>query len=1179
MHSAIHFIDRPTPRCVGNSTSPRAPAGTASRSAATKSQLNFGLTWSIGSACCALLGFYSKVSGEMGFDEYAARIAAAQGDAAELTRIAGELQGVPGPVAATLRFRAIGARLKLRQAASPIPPQRVRPMWLTNLGIDEIDGRPLYRYGVTEEQFLTLQELLKARSQQFGRSAGRELAGQFVLWAAEWFRRRYDGTGQRWDTLGSELGVHCSWSDWRHLADTGMRYWQLEPLKLNGMHHRLAAIARQGGFPVAAIERGGGWAPRFLEALVGHLAALPAPDLDTADPIAERLIGMVPDTWRSREMRVVSAELALEVVRLRRLAEADGVPAGALVSAWLDQHEPGWRDQLPLPIGSESARSLLDGLMRVVTLAGGHESVSCSRWLEIGADGRREGVELNLAGLLKDASGKALTSRLAEDWSRLRLYPSNAFSQHIAGELAAVDPEEDGHWRARPSILRTRFDLAMDVPITAELRGDGRRVVPPFILPGGEAVTSSLRVYARDGDGQAESALTLRLIGTCSGGFREEKIYADLPSGWSIAPHGEDAECDRWPDAARGERCLWQLFGAAVVTSDRGDRFLLRAGQKSGERDHLLLFGDRVTGCELGDAGCSLIKGAAIARLHEGRRERAAAADELWWRPAGTSAWRRGTEQAAPGRCEFAWRDRLTGHIRDRKDAVILPASFAVSIRRVGDWHEIAITGWSGQISASSGLVHSPDNWRLQAKGNTASRLILTLTGAEGGPFDLVVPLHHQAWIESWKDGPLGRNARLSLSAITRFVARTDGPCLLMADLLDRDRRAVAQGQASWLVDGELPLSAIRDDLAALLRSCGDLRASVRLNFNDGIDDYWFVAEFEHELNDERGGLVPDSAVVEEAVRVVRRPLHDPAKEYNDLGSYGLGDCLNHRPIALPALRGDNLVYLRAGDRVLSCPRVILGEQPAALPSTPLGRVMVLRNWHERSAALQGLCSDALCDPSGQTCRRFVRQIIDLALSLDGLPPAIFDALRLLCDQPLLAALLLFQARREELESLLRLAEGLPFAWCLVAQRHWYCAAGAQADYLFARIPDEPGLVAAAIGETRSAIAELEPSLAPLLEQLVRPEPLEDAANSFLNRSGDRIETSMVNPFRPRHEGLPTWRFSQAFWRALDAPVVAALAAHEKIELTAAELACTKDIARKHPRWFREAFVAAFKEM
>ena len=1112
-------------------------------------------------------------------EEYSARIAAAGGDPDELGRIADELRHVPGKAAASMRIEAIRRRYKIRLAGpGNAPTPTVMPSWLATLGIASIDGRSLYRYGVTEEGFAKLQTMLIERRKQLGPHAGRELAGQFILWAAEWFRRHYDGTGKRWDALGSALGVNCQWSDWRHLTDSGMRFWRLEPLKLNGIHHRLAAIARQGGFPVAAIERGGGWASRFLEVLVARIAGLPAPDLDAADPIADQLMEDVPETWRSREMRVVSAELALEVVHLRRLAESNGVPAGALVSAWLDRHRPDWRDELPLPVGSEAARSLIDGLMRAVTMHGGHDAVGCNRWMEIGPDAQREGVELNLAGYLRDASGKALTSKLADDWSRLRLYASGALAQHVSGELAVVDPDEESVWRARPTTTNIRFELPLDVAVTAELRGDGRRVVGPFVLAHGEPIKSEVRVYAQEGDGQINGLLSLRLIGTASGGYSADQVFVDLPGSWSIKPHGEGAASEEVP-TANVERKLWQVTGATTITGTRGDRYLVRTGQKGGDRDRLLLNGDRVLGCELTDPGTMLVMGRPTARVQEGRRERPPTSDELWWRPDGARDWHRGIGPEACGPCEFAWRDRMTGHIRDRRDAVVMPQGFSTGSRRIGDWHEVQVEGWSGSITASAGTQHGPNCWRLPAKGNTRSRLNLTLGGAVGGSFNITVPLHHQAWIESWQDGPIRRNARLSLSTINRYVARADGRCELMADLLDPNGRPVPQGQASWWVDGELPMSSIRDDLAALLRPCGDIRARVRLNFNDSYEDYWFVGEFEHELKEDGRGLVPDPAVAEDNIAIALRALGDPTREHIEPGSYGLIDSLNHRPIPVPSHHGACLIYLRNADRVLSCPKIVTGAPPRVPPQTPLGRVMSLSDWNERQAALESLGDEILLDPAAHHSRAFVRQLVDLALSLKGLPPATFDALRLLCDRPLLGALMLFQARRDEIELLLRLAEGLPFAWWLIPQRAWYAAAEAQAHYLFSRIPDEPGLVAASIVEMRSDIASLEPVLSPLLEMPVHPEPLDAAANAFLNRSGDRIDTSISNPFRPRVEReLPAWRFGENFWRALDAPIAAAIASNERISLTSTELACAKDVARKHPRWFREAFTAALKE-
>lgn len=1133
---------------------------------------------------------------------YATRIAAASEDAVELARIADELQGVPGSAAAKLRLRAIGLRVKLRQptsrlgqssrrlgvggAGSGCGPDPTRPAaeprgvvlaaWLGKLGITAIDERPLYQYRIAEEGFEWLQHLLVEQRHALGSHSGRERAGQFVLWAAEWFRRCYDGTGQRWDALGAELNVQLQWTEWRHLTDTGLRFWKLKPLRLNGVHHRLAAIAQQGGFPCAAIERGAGWAPSFLEALVSQLAAVPDPQLDAADAVAERLIGMVPDTWRSREIRVVSAELALEVVALRREAEAHGVPEGALISSWLDQHRAGWRDRLPLPVGSEAARSLINGLMRTVTLRGGSESVRCNRWLEVHAGGRRVGIELELSGLLKDVTGKALTSGLAADWSRLRLYAAGDFAQHVFGELAVADPDGQGQWLSRASTTRTRYELPNEIAITTELRGDGRRVVAPFVLAGGEPVRSDLRVYARDAEGEVSR---FRLIGTGSGGFREEQLFIDVPDDWAIETHGDDAVAAMLPDGAMDGRALWRVGGTVVATNTRGDRYLLRANQQIGQRDSLLLHGERVQGCELADGQGLFFQGAPTARVQEGRRDRAASNDELWWRPAGSSAWRSGISCTAPGPCEFAWRDKLTGHIRDRADAVIAGEGFQIRSQRVGEWHEVQVDGWDGSIEASAGIAHGPSCWRLPLKGNTRSRLLLTLRAADEREFGIAVPIRHQAWIESWSDGPTPRNARLSLSTINKYVARADGRCELMADLLDRSGRPVSQRQASWWVEGELPLSSIRDDLAALLRPYGDIRAMVRLNFNDANEDYWMIGEFGYDLKEERGGFVPEPAMAEQGVRIVRRELAQPEREHDDLGVYNLIDTLNHRPIALPRHHGAWLVYLRASDRILSCPRIDPGQPMTSLPPSQLGRVMTLPDEQMRAVALRELYEDVAADPTGPASRKLVRQLIDLALSLDGLPPGTFDALRLVGDKPLLGPLMLYQARSEEIEPLLRLAEGLPFAWWLIPAANWDRAEQSQAEYLFKHFPDDVEPVAHWIGQRRATIAAFEPILAPFLKQAAPKEPLEVAANGFLNRSSDRIQASIPNPFRPRLDDvLPSWLFSETFWRALDAPVAAALAARQRITLLDPEVAAAKDMARKHPRWFQEAFAAAVME-
>jgi hypothetical protein len=1102
-------------------------------------------------------------------DSYVARIEAAKADVIELGCIADELQGMTDAAASRLRMRAIALRFQLKRKVSTAIPVS----WLSELGIPAVDGRALHRCGLNDYQFSNLQKKLIKRRLSLNAAPSREIAGQFVLWAAEWFRRSYDGTGQRWHALGQVLGIALEQHEWRRLTDQGMAFWKIPPFKLNGIHHRLAAIARQGGFPIAAIEADG-WAARFLEALVASLAAMPPTDVDGAVTMADRLIGAVPETWRSRELLVVAAELAIEVVRLRRLAEADGVPAGALVSAWLDRHIPEWRDDLPLSVGNEAARALIDGLLRVIPLRGGHNAVRCLRWLEIGPQGRREGVELQLSGALRDASGKALTDDLSEDWSRLRLYAAGEFAQHVAGELAVADPDEEKIWRVRPSIARARFQLDPAIAITAELRGDGKRIGSVFQLAGGEPVVGQLRVYVREGEGGQN--LQLRLLGTGSGGYRADVIFVDILSSWTAAPHGPDGTCSLLDQGSEEGRSIWQISGSALFTAPSGDAYLVRGGQTALARDRLWM--ERASAnFVLADENSTLLLGKPFLRVEEGGRERNSVSGELWWRPAGTSTWKPEPAAAAPGPCEFAWRDRVTGHIRDRRDAVVLPAIFAVAATRTGDWTEVRLSGWPYSASAPSRPQHESNCWRLPAKANTLSTLRLNLSGGDGGSFEVLVPLQHQAWLESWSDGPLRRNARLSLSTINKYVARAER-CELMADLVDRNGRAVPQSRASWWVDGELPLSAIRDDLAALLRPCGDIRYQVKLNFNDGNEDYWWVGEFEHELTEERGGFVANPAIADEGVRIVRRPLHDPAHE-EDCGAFSLVDSIQHRPLILPRQQGTALVYLRSGERVLSAPKPVESVlEPHA--QTPLGRAMTQSNWHERSLSLERLALDACSEPNTEPSRQFVRGLIDLAMSLEGLPPSTFDALLLLSGHPGLAPMLLFQARSDEIEQVMRLVEGLPFAWWLIPRVHWEAAAKDRFDSLLAIIPDQITSVGEDVVLRMREIEQIEPVLAPLLGLAKNIPSLEDAVMAFFQRSHDRIDDSVTNPFRPTLDKLlPRWKVeNERYWRAFDAPVVAALAASGRIILDLPELTGVKDVARRHPRWFREGFAAALKE-
>lgn len=1113
--------------------------------------------------------------------EFERRVEQARDDPAALKQVADELLGAGDQSLRALGIKAMVLRAKAlkNRSGSNLAPivksETARQIdWLARFGLPEPDGRPLYRYKLSAAVFSQLQDYLVERAASMQQSATKSEAALFVLWAAEWFRRCYRGGIQRWDDVGGPIGLSCNdWQGWRRLADRGLRFWSVPELWISGIHHRLAAIARQGGFPVAALEGGTtGWAARYLKQLVGLLLAETDPTLDSADRHAERLIGSIPEIWRSEEMRIVSAELALEVVRLRRQAEAGGAISGSIVSAWLDQFRSGWRDELPLPVDAVAARALVDDLLRVIPLKGGGASIGVSRRLRIANGQRVEIATLNLDGVIESAVGRSAFKLLADQWSRLRLFASGVFGQYASGELAIAEPAEDNRWIARSTSARTDVEVPFVVPIQVELRGEGRRACDPFLLPGGERVGDGLRVFAANSE--EDDLDELILSGSGSGSYRAEPLYLDIPQDWSAVAHDEASSCTSF-HKSDDNREIYVVTGSARVLSDRGDTYLVRVGQKGDKRDLLHLVGDRALGCANENPAFPLYLGTPRIEVSDGGRPRSPGPDEAWWRRSGEAAWRPLADSDILGAVEFAWRDASTGHMRDRKEAVVLPETFEITRSFGPGGTSVTVSGWCGDVQLDHGVPTGSAIWRF-GKGSSWHSTLARLRIGDLDEIRLTVALPHSASVTHWTDGPVAPNSTISLSTIGRYVARSQGRCELLADLLDRQKRPVGVRRTSWWVDGELPLSAIRDDLAALLRPFGDIDARVKLNFNDGNEDYWYVSEFELQLSAEGRGLVPNRAVPEGGTLVVGRALARPAIE-RELCSCGLLDNLNHRPIELPKLNEDYLIYLRQGDRVISRPYFLAGPmpQPAA---TGLAGAMAERTQLARNEALDRLCESICADPGTPDNRAVVRSIIDLALSLDGLPPATFDIFLKIERQPLLGPLLLFQAAPTEIEVLMRLADGLPFLWSTIPKRYWDMAAQAEFEVLNRAMPNAIPLCAEAISGRRREICSFELSLAPLLDLSTPKVPLREAAQSFLNRSGDRIPEHVTSPFRPGIAGLPVWNVSSHFIRDLDAPIVAALAAREAIQLSPEHVYCIKDVERRHPRYFQEAFATAYKE-
>lgn len=84
--------------------------------------------------------------------------------------------------------------------------------WLSNFlnrrGLRNPDGRPLYAYHATSDEYSNLVQLLRILGQSQVNVNDKGYAACFILFCSEWYRRDYERHyGWTWDPIYKRLGI------------------------------------------------------------------------------------------------------------------------------------------------------------------------------------------------------------------------------------------------------------------------------------------------------------------------------------------------------------------------------------------------------------------------------------------------------------------------------------------------------------------------------------------------------------------------------------------------------------------------------------------------------------------------------------------------------------------------------------------------------------------------------------------------------------------------------------------------------------------------------------------------------------------------------------------------------------------------------------------------------------
>lgn len=457
--------------------------------------------------------------------------------------------------------------------------------------LDEPDGRHLYQYRITTEEFRDLERLLHEYLgsssvldlPQISRTAG--FPGLFVLYAAEWWRRRFDGAHWSWEPILHDIGADPdAWSQSQRseCVQSGLKEWGLQIRETGGLRF-LGTIAVQGGLPLRLLAQARGKIGQLLSQVLRQAGNSGVTYSDLLVWV-ESLQGGLPKSYRQTAVYTLLADVAWTILRLK---EEVGLTSSVDAIARLDQQVNGWRERFPLPIEDAHAQGLIEQLVRDVASVRIERHVLClpvERHLVPDEDGSWS-LQSTVALPNSIQAGQLAT-----------LFGLTPGELPRAGELALCVGSErlittvrrmagsDGYrverrpWSYSGEISAHEHVLHFSVP-------DGR--VWSGIAPRGEALDDDLPWAFSVGEPAH------RFLRQGGGSVAAPEALVALPAGWHIRC-GEGAEALACGGLLWLDRPVIRIRGTVEVMDGTGLSCQIRTGQAASSEENYEWRGQRI---------------------------------------------------------------------------------------------------------------------------------------------------------------------------------------------------------------------------------------------------------------------------------------------------------------------------------------------------------------------------------------------------------------------------------------------------------------------------------------------------------------------------------------------------------------------------------------------------------
>ena len=931
--------------------------------------------------------------------------------------------------------------------------------FLASRKLERPDGRALYAYRCTGEEFESLAEVLSGNPPQDGAASDLPIRA-FVLYAAEWWQREYDGSQWAWEPLLESIGwggVH--YPDLYEPVRSAWGWWKVDLVRLPASIRYLGTFACQGGLPLALVRYGHNSVTRYLRAVLKHTAAYRRFVEDPIDLARDQQQFLRPPTLRRDYVFRLVADLIEAVLDLQDDAR-DEDPINTL-----DQVRPDWRRTMPLDLEDERARDLLTSLLREA----GRDRTSPADDFRVERFLRRTGIGWRLGARVRlpaSISTDALKRRLGvptDELPRLQVCTGGK-STRVVGLYAA---RSEDFLLVRDARGATEF-WDMEAAEEVRLRFRAGDPIGGQVLPYRGGALGELPWVFRNDDDYA-------FVGEGSVANRSPELFVLVPDGCApargepitepLVPGSEEATQRADLQVRVLGRALWRVSERTAIETESG-RCVVSPSSGQATEEEYRLSGQRFQGLE---SAWPLFRGPPTLRLARAEQPaRTVRENEVEWRQTG------GEWQPRPA--EFGlWEVRhvRAGELRHLGRAGILPKQFEYSIEPGPDMNQghLVLTGGEHVRVASHGpeaiitARTEGDAVRVEVAAKDAvappARVKLRLHWSGAAELAVEAPFPGQGGRILWEGQPLSRGLAVDELYGVRAIALSPDRAqefwlegeLRAEDLGDLVR--VAYFRRPLLKSGvihELPLINVRARIDLLLSASSSSDARVDLRIADrfqGCHDTArvsrFAATLECELDRSRVSVSPtmadDSGPTFEAVPLAR-PGDDPVQ----LDPIGPVNAPNGAVLPHDLNLGEPwLVVMRHDERVRVGPvRIDEPIGPGACSglgrsrSPRLAEALSIAEREPRTERIAAVMDDMLTDGDSEPGEEEWSFLTDSLLRAEGLPASALDLCRVLVTKPRLLVRSLFRLESAPRQLLWQLERELPFSWLLVPREVWW---------------------------------------------------------------------------------------------------------------------------------------------